>query len=61
MAKLEAAVFSVSVDNEAEIRDWLDGVTKARNAVETALHDLVDLCRTTPLIHMTIRRTTDEG
>lgn len=62
MAEIQSAAFTVSVDNEAEIRAWLDQMGKARDALERSFNDLLTLCQTRPLIAMSINRSAqDDG
>ena len=55
MAEIDSAAFSVSVDNQAEIRDWLEGFSRLRDEVEHQFEELVRMAQNRPLIRLTIR------
>ena len=59
-SKIKAAVFSVTVDNEADIRDWLEQFQRAHRRCREAFDDLVGLTRDVPLIQLTINRQADD-
>lgn len=59
-AAIKAAVFSVTVDNEAEIRDWLDQFQQAHRRCREAFAELVTMTRDVPLIQLTINRQADD-
>lgn len=52
--KLKAAAFSVTVDNEAEIKAWLADFAAMRDAVEVGFNALLEAAQNKPLIRLTI-------
>lgn len=56
MAGVKAAVFSVTVDNEQDIRAWLADFQAAHDRVKKELDVLCALAKDTPLIQLTIHR-----
>lgn len=60
VGEIKTAVFSVSVDNEAEIRQWLDDIGKSRDALETLFGAFVELAQNRPLIRLTLHHQGSE-
>lgn len=56
MAKLDAAVFTIRVDNEQEITAWIAEMGKLREAIEAQFKEMLRLCQERPLIHMSINQ-----
>lgn len=54
--KLDVVAFSVTVENQAEIRQWIDQLGKARDALEAQFKALIELTENTPMIQMTLHR-----
>jgi hypothetical protein len=61
MPEIQTAVFSVSVDNEAEIKAWLADMGKSRDALETLFQAFVELAQNKPLIRLTIHHQAKEA
>lgn len=54
MPEIQSAAFSVTVDNQDEIRAWLDDMGKSRDALETLFNAFVGMAQNKPLIRLTI-------
>lgn len=54
MAEIKSAAFSVSVDNEAEIKAWLADFAAMRDALEVGFNALLEAAQNRPLISLTI-------
>lgn len=54
MGEIKAAAFSVSVDNEAEIKAWLADFGQMRDALEVGFNALLEAAQNRPLIRLTI-------
>lgn len=57
MARLNAVVFSASIENEAAIRHWVESVQQQAGAAQQALDELADLLNSRPHISITLTRT----
>lgn len=57
MARLNAVVFSASIENEAAIRRWVESVQEQTGAAQQALDELANLLNSRPHIAITLTRT----
>lgn len=56
MAEIQSAAFSVTVNNEAEIKAWLNDMGQLRDSLERQFNAFVELVQGRPLIRLTIHQ-----
>jgi hypothetical protein len=61
MPEIQSAAFSVSVDNEAEIKAWLADFGVLRDAVEVGFNALLEAAQNRPLIRLTIHHQAEHN
>ena len=61
MAEIKAAAFSVTVDNQDEIKAWLADFAVMRDAVEVGFNALLEAAQNKPLIRLTIHYEGDHS
>jgi hypothetical protein len=56
VARLNAVVFSASIENEAAIRRWVESVQEQAGAAQQALDELAALLNSRPHVSITLTR-----